>query len=535
MPMETATTGSYDAIVIGSGIGGMTSAALLARLKGRRVLVVERHFARGGQTHEFTRKGRYRWDVGLHYVGGMGPGEPGRRVMDFITGGGVRWTKLPDPYDTFIYPGLTYEASSDPDKYANGLISLFPAEEQAIREYFKDAKKVTAWFSREVMAGVAPCYLGALIRVSNFANRRKALMTTGQYLNARFKDQRLKALLASQWGCYGLPPGRSAFAAHAMAAVMNYSTGGYYPEGGAGRLAEHIAPAVEKAGGRFLLKSEVTGIIVENGRAVGVRVKAASGGAEGTAEFRAPVVISDAGAFNTYLKLLPKDVDIPFRDEISGFKHGASAVVLYAALRESPVDLGFKVGNCWIYEGFDHDKTYEENGPLLLEGRPSHCFVSFPSLRDPAATDHVAEVVSFCDYGLFDKWKDQPWLKRDKEYYRLKDRISDGLIGLVEKHFRGFKDRIEYRELSTPLTMEYFTAKPRGEFYGIALTPERFTRKWCSVRTPVDNLYLTGSDAFTIGVNGAMFSGVAAAGAATGPFGFFKIMKDILGRPTPSE
>lgn len=530
MAMTPTTTGQYDVIVIGSGIGGMTSAAVLARLRGRKVLVIERHFAAGGQTHEFTRKGRYRWDVGLHYVGGMGTGEPARRVMDFITGGRVGWRKLPDPFDTFVYPGLVFEVPSDHEKYLNGLVSLFPGEKRAIREYFRDAKKVSGWFSRQIMASLTPSYLGAPLFALNLVNRRKALMTTGQYLDTRFSDLRLKALLASQWGCYGLPPRKSAFAAHALAAVMNYRDGGYYPEGGAGRIAEQIVPAIEEAGGRFLLNREVTEIIVEEGRAAGVRARAASGGGEDAEEYRAPVVISDAGAFNTYLKLVPKETKIPFRDEISGFKHGQSAVVLYAALRESPAKLGFKGGNCWIYEGYDHDRAYEENGHLLLEGKPSYCFVSFQSLRDPAATDHLVEVVSFCDYGLFEEWKDQPWLKREKEYYRLKERISDGLIALVEKHFKGFRDLVEYRELSTPLTMEHFTAKPRGEFYGIALTPERFTRKWCGVKTPVENLYLTGSDAFTIGINGAMFAGVAAAGAATGPYGFFKIMKDILGR-----
>lgn len=530
MPMTPTTTVLYDVIVIGSGIGGMTSAAVLARLRGRKVLVIERHFAAGGQSHEFTRKGRYRWDVGLHYVGGMGPGEPGRRVMDFITGGRVGWKKLPDPFDTFVYPGLAFEVPSDHEKYLNGLVALFPREERAIREYFKDAKKVSGWFSRQIMASLAPSYLGAPLRALNIVNRRKALMTTGQYLDSRFSDLRLKALLASQWGCYGLPPRKSAFAAHALAAVMNYSNGGYYPEGGAGRIAEQIAPAIEEAGGRLLLNREVTEIIVEDGRAVGVRAREVSKGLEDTEEYRVSVVISDAGAFNTYLKLLPEETDIPFRDEISGFERGQSAVVLYAALKESPVKLGFKGGNCWVYEGFDHDRAYEENSSFLLEGRPSYCFISFPSLRDPQAKGHVVELISFCDYAFFEKWKDQPWLKRDKEYYRLKERISDGLITLVEKHFKGFRDLVEYRELSTPLTMEHFTAKPRGEFYGIALTPERFTRKWCGVKTPVEGLFLTGSDALAIGINGAMFAGVAAAGSAASPYGFFKMMKEILGR-----
>ena len=59
---------SWDAIVIGSGIGGLTAAALLSKHGGKRVLVLERHYTAGGYTHGFHRPG-YEWDVGVHYIG----------------------------------------------------------------------------------------------------------------------------------------------------------------------------------------------------------------------------------------------------------------------------------------------------------------------------------------------------------------------------------------------------------------------------------------------------------------------------------
>ena len=100
----------YDAIVIGSGMGGLAFASLMAKLRKWRVLVLERHFKIGGFTHTFTRPGGWSWDVGLHYVGEMGEGMMGRRLFDLITEGRVKWNPLPDVYDVFVYPNLQVRA-----------------------------------------------------------------------------------------------------------------------------------------------------------------------------------------------------------------------------------------------------------------------------------------------------------------------------------------------------------------------------------------------------------------------------------------
>jgi all-trans-retinol 13,14-reductase len=85
-----STDHEFDAIVIGSGMGGLAFASIMAKLRKWRVLVLERHFKIGGFTHTFSRPGGWSWDVGLHYVGEMGEGMMGRRLFDFITDGGVK-------------------------------------------------------------------------------------------------------------------------------------------------------------------------------------------------------------------------------------------------------------------------------------------------------------------------------------------------------------------------------------------------------------------------------------------------------------
>ncbi len=138
--VNMTTHQDYDVIVIGSGIGGLATASLLTRLARQRVLVLERHFRLGGFTHEFQRKG-FRWDVGLHYVGGMAPGSTSRGLMDLVTGGAVEWDPMPHDFEVFHYPDLRLRAPSDPAEYRDRLVEAFPHEERGIDAYFRDVRR----------------------------------------------------------------------------------------------------------------------------------------------------------------------------------------------------------------------------------------------------------------------------------------------------------------------------------------------------------------------------------------------------------
>ena len=144
------------------------------------------------------------------------------------------------------------------------------------------------------------------------------------------------------------------------------------------------------------------------------------------------------------------------------------------------------------------------------------------------AEGHTAEIIAHVDYDFFSQWREQPWRRRDSDYSELKAQITQALIQLVENHYPGFADLIEYAELSTPLTVEHFDASDRGAIYGIPCIPERLDQTWIGARTPIKNLYLTGADASSLGIMGAMMGGVKTAGILNGGFGFFKIMATIM-------
>src|ERR1700721_800627 len=114
----------WDAIVVGSGIGGLTTAALLSKYAAKKVLVLERHYTAGGYTHSFHRPG-YSWDVGVHYIGEMqDPASPPRAVFDHLTGGQLEWRAMPDVYDRVTTRDRKFD-------FPTGLESLRAALKQA--------------------------------------------------------------------------------------------------------------------------------------------------------------------------------------------------------------------------------------------------------------------------------------------------------------------------------------------------------------------------------------------------------------------
>ena len=137
----------YDAIIVGSGLGGLTTAAILAK-EGKKVLVLERHFVAGGFTHVFKRP-KYEWDVGLHYVGDLNKNNMANGIFDYITSTPIQWEPMGEVYDTAIIEGDRYDFVVGEKNQIANLISYFPGEEKAINTYFKLIKSANAaspWF-----------------------------------------------------------------------------------------------------------------------------------------------------------------------------------------------------------------------------------------------------------------------------------------------------------------------------------------------------------------------------------------------------
>ena len=122
---------SFDAIIIGSGIGGLSTGALLA-LNGQRVLVLEKHFKIGGWTHTF-RRDNYEWDVGIHYIGEVHkPWSAVRRLFDLVSDGQLKWSPMDSSYYRIFFSFLTYTLTAPRFHFLPYMLSYFPTDAQAI-------------------------------------------------------------------------------------------------------------------------------------------------------------------------------------------------------------------------------------------------------------------------------------------------------------------------------------------------------------------------------------------------------------------
>lgn len=513
----------WDVIVIGSGIGGLTSAGLLAGVGKQKVLVLEKHSEPGGLTHVFRRDGAS-WDVGLHYIGNVGPDSKTRQLFDWLSGGELKWNKLPDDFDRFIYPDFQFNVPSDPDLYKARLIACFPDEARAIKRYFRDINLSSLWSTMGFVRAFVPQKVAPIVGFLQRLTSRKSLQTTQQYMEKNFRSPLLRAVLVSQWGDYGLPPANSAFAIHAQI-VKHYLNGAWYPQGGAGRIARTFEPRIESQGGAIRVSQEVVAIVLENGRAVGVKVIDRRGGEPREVIYRASTIISNVGLENTFQHLLPTEGEVgsktaAIRELVGRLKgQGVSAVTLYLRLKAPIASLGVQGENYWINTKTDFDDL-SLHSEHLMQGQPSHIYVSFPAAKSGDERFHTAEIISFVRPDAFSAWQNTAKGLRGGDYAAQKKRVAAGLLRLAETSLPGLTQLVSYSELSTPLTMQHYTSHPRGGFYGLPATPERYRAYFLGPTTPIAGLYISGTDAGCLGIVGALMGGVGAAAQAMGARGY---------------
>lgn len=506
--------GRWDAIVIGSGLGGLTTASLLARHAGKRVLVLERHYTAGGFTHTFHRPG-YEWDVGVHYVGDVHrPHTLMRRAFDHLSDGQLEWADMGDVYDTIVIGGDRYDFVAGRERFRARMHEYFPAHTAAIDRYLEAIRATTRRSKRFFLEKVLPPALGTLAAPAlRWPARNDIRRTVADVLGEITSDARLRGVLAGQYGDYGLPPGQASWFMHALLAG-HYLGGGAYPVGGAGRIAQTLMPGIERAGGAVVTSAEVTQILVENGRAVGVELA-------GGERVMAPLVISDAGVAITFGQLLSSEAAgrAGVKPAVPGVGPSFAHVSLYVGIKADTASLGLSRANRWIYPDHDHDRTVarylaDPEAPLPVT------YLSFPSAKDPDFARRypgrtTIEAIGLAPYEWFAAWEGKPWKKRGEDYEALKKRLADRLLAALLAECPQLAGKIDVAELSTPLTTRHFAGHPHGEIYGLDHSPARFAARQLRPHTRIGNLYLTGADICTAGIGGALMGGALTASAIT--------------------
>lgn len=509
----------WDAIVIGSGLGGLTTAAYLAS-NGLHTLVLEQYDVVGGSSHVFRRKRAFEFDVGVHYVGDCGPGG---RIPTILRGVGLegRIEFLPmDPegFDTLVFPDLTFRVRRGWERYEEDLAAAFPDEERGLRKCVGLLRKIAT----QAMAGgppsgarllLAPLRAPTLVRWSN--------RTLGDLFDACGLSERARAVLAGESGTYGAPPSRASALVHAVLIDHYLREGGFYPRGGGQVIAAGLLDVIRSHGGDVRTRARVERILIEGGRAFGVRL------ADGE-ELRAPIVVSNADLKRTYLDLV--GAERLSRRTPARLRRMRMSLPLFCVYLGLDVDLRERMPNTnyLLFPSWNAESPYRDCYEGRLPERPP-VYLTAATVKDPHTTALAPPGCSSVQLMTIAPPQRSYWgldeeaapgdrrYRRQPAYRAVKAELSERMIDGAAELIPDIREHIVWQEAATPITHERYTLASGGTSYGLEHSPDQWGLRRPRWRTEIDGLFVVGASTFYAhGVLGAMLGGVACAGAVLG-------------------
>jgi len=478
---------SRDVIIVGSGIGGLTCGALLAK-RGYRVTVLEHHYQVGGCCTSF-RRGHFIFSAGVESISGLGPRGPVRHLL-------VELGYNPDELfvrtrEAYVIGGEWIEIPSSFNEFVEMLCKRYPDEAEAIREFFSEVETVYREMYKEVELVGAPLPKDLLAQVLGidylfrypvehpaFSKYIASNPTLKEVLDQYFRNEELKKLLVLLTTAYlGTPPEETPFLS-ALPIYGYYIDGGYYPKGSAQAYANLLARIIENNRGRVLLRHMVEKVVVEDGAVRGVIANGRF--------FEAPIVVLNVNALNL-LKLVDKrHLPKSYIEHIESLRPSVTAFIVYLGVK---MDLS---GYPPLIKSFDDGIGIVVNSNLDPELAPKgHSSVSIITLLPPEA------------YKEFGRYGTPDYKARKAEY-------TNKLIKKAERLIPGLKDNIVIKDAATPYTIERYTLNPNGAIYGLDQSARAPKRPY--YKTPIKGLYLTGASTFPGGgIEAVTISGIITA------------------------
>lgn len=522
---HVAVPARVDVAIVGSGLGGLVAGAHLAGA-GLSVAVFEGHYVAGGCATQFSRgpkSARYHFDVGVHYLGDCEADGQIPSILREVGIGDIRFRPMDqDGFDRLVFPDLEFRIPASLDAYRDRLVAAFPRERRAIDKYVRLVRSVmTAGRAMETMDGkkVPPLRMIVPLAVAGLRLAGHQNATMAEVFDAiGMRDVRARAVVLGQSGDYGLPPSKVSALLH-MGLAGHYFRGAYYPEGGGQVIADRLATRIEEHGGTVHLRAPVERIVMENGRAVGVRVAAKAG--DPAREVRADIVLSNADYKKTFLELVGRE-HLPGGVAGRTEKYEMAAALFMTFLGVEGKVAGMGASNVWQFDGYDVEAFYADDpsGPITPRG----CYITSASHKDPAHALHHApagitnvEVMTVVP-GSLERFganheRAAAWTYgEDAGYLETKRRIEDDMVARLERLFPGTAARIVFRESATPVSHVRYTQASDGTGYGLAATPAQFMKGRPGYRSPIAGLYMCGASTRAgHGIVGAMSSGRVAA------------------------
>ena len=495
----------YDVIVVGSGLGGISAAAFLAKA-GKKVLVVERLDGPGGFAHAF-RRGPYLIDPALHNVGEV---KEGQMLDTWLRALGVRdqcnFIPLHSPLCTLFLPGYRFDAPFGVEEFQAALIRDFPHEAEGIRSFFKLCMQIKLEYIQRRPADSLQGLARAAEGFETLLKYRGA--TTGQALDEFITDPRPKAACSPLWGYCGVPPSRLSLVTFAGMMISILEGGLSYCEGSFQNLVNAFVHSLKRDGGELVVKKRVSRINVQDGHVTGVTL-------EDGRPLAAAVVISNADATQTFLDLVGAEhLPAPYLRRLSQLKASGSAFMVYSATTLDIPRLNL-AHETFVYSSWDYDEVERQIGA----GKAAAISIRIPTLADPALAppgEHIVSTLVLMPFDIGVPWRE------------ARDRYTEMVLDQVEAYLPGYRAGLIFAEGSTPLALHRYSLALNGAMHGWENNPNQTQSRRLGHRTPIEGLHLSG--AWTqpgSGANNCMQSGLQTAQIVLGATDQAQFLRDL--------
>ncbi|NQU51848.1 MAG: FAD-dependent oxidoreductase [Bacteroidetes bacterium] len=466
---------TYDAIIIGAGLGGLIAGAKLAK-GGKKVLLIEQHSVPGGCATSFKR-GDFIMEVGLHEMDGLHKKDLKTRIFrDLGVFDKVDFLKLPDFYR--LKKGqLDIVVSHVPEEAKETLLKHFPDEEKAIDAYFNQIFDET---------------------IGNFYDSDEVGASVGQFMDSITDNEDLKFVLLGNLGYYHDDPYALSLDYYSVAQRSYYTGGGNFIKGSSQRLSDYLSDYIKDNGGEVIMRHSVTEIIVENEKAVGVTYVGKKKGSEPKKAFATDIIAN--AAMQNVAEMLPEKYGSELTNQIKDHDIAASLLTLYLGFNKPLQDLGFKNYATFIFG--DEMKTQAD---IVKNSKSDYSTRSFTFIDYGQVDSELApkgkSVGAVCCVDYTSEWEG---LSRN-EYLAKKEEVSKTFIKRLEKLIPGLTDAVEYYELGTATTVKRYILTPKGSVYGFAQTPEKIIAE--DIKS-IENLHFASAWAkLGGGYSGAIYNG----------------------------
>jgi prolycopene isomerase len=517
-PTSSETALDWDVIVIGSGIGGLVTASQLAA-KGAKVLVLERYLIPGGSGGSFRRAG-YTFDVGASMIFGFGQKGHTNLLTRALADVGEHCTTIPDPaqLEYHLPGGLTLAVDRDYESFIADLTARFPHEAKGIRAFYDTCWQVFRCLDAMPLLSLEdPAYLAKVFFKAPLAClglARWLPVNVGTVARAHIQDPNLLRFIDMECFCWSvMPADRTPMINAGMVFSDRHAGGINYPKGGVGVIAGKLVAGLERHGGAIRYRSRVVKVLLEQGRAVGVRLA-------GGEELRARRVVSNATRWDTFgdpdgdgqqpggAGELPASA-VPSQTLVDGADTPAAERTWRRRYRPSPSFLSLHLG---VRADLIPEGTHVHHLLLErwedLEAEQGTVFVSMPSLLDPSLAPAGHHIVHTFTPSSMEAWRGLS----PTAYAAKKEGDANRLIARLEAILPGLAGAITHREVGTPRSHRRFLGRSGGSYGPIpamrlpGLLPMPFNR------TGISGLYCVGDSCFPgQGLNAVAFSGFACA------------------------